>query len=362
MALECLTLGWTFTFLFCFKLFHSAWGDCGTPPVIPNTNLVVETSGKSGDTFVYSCDRTTGYYEIPGKRTFITCQDNGRWTVIEKFCIRGCHFPERLVYAEPTESSSSQNSFLPGTVYSYRCRPGYLRVPGTRASITCLSDYTWSTPETFCQRRSCGKPGEVENGNMQATDFLFGSTVIYTCNVGYRLSSRRNTRQCQADGTWSKSLPQCDAVICPAPDKPDNAQYYPKKDEYTYLDSVTFSCQQPFQIVGEASISCTATGEWSSSSPICKGGCHFPERLVYAELTESSLSQNSFLPGTVYSYRCRPGYVRVPGTRASITCLSDYTWSTPETFCQHIVYRADKIPDSVKQMERGPILFLNVTL
>ncbi|XP_072281369.1 C4b-binding protein alpha chain-like isoform X2 [Pyxicephalus adspersus] len=322
MALECLTLRWTLTFLLCCKLFHSAWGDCGTPPVIPNTNPVSETSGKSGDTIVYSCDRTTGYYEIPGKSTTITCQDNGTWTVIEELCARGCNFPERLVYAEPTESSLSQNSFLPGTVYSYRCRPGYVRVPGTRASITCLSDYTWSTPETFCRLRSCGNPGEVENGNMEVTDFLFGSTVIYTCNPGYRLLNRQNTRQCQTDGTWSNALPQCDAVICPAPDKPDNAQYYPQKDEYTYLDSVTFSCQQPFQIVGEASISCTATGEWSSSSPICKD-VNCPDPIVKNSRRLSGFV-GPYKLNSAISFECYADYV-LNGS-SSITCNADNQW------------------------------------
>lgn len=61
------------------------------------------------------------------------------------------------------------------------------------------------------------------------------------------------------------------AVLCAAPELPANGEYHPQKDEYTYLDSVTFSCQKPLEVVGNPSISCTGTGEWSSNSPTCKG-------------------------------------------------------------------------------------------
>lgn len=61
------------------------------------------------------------------------------------------------------------------------------------------------------------------------------------------------------------------AVICSAPPIPANGDYYPTKDEYNYLDAIKFSCRQPFEVAGDDSISCTATGDWSSDIPTCKG-------------------------------------------------------------------------------------------
>ncbi|PIO33361.1 hypothetical protein AB205_0133830, partial [Aquarana catesbeiana] len=100
------------------------------------------------------------------------------------FCLGDCGFPERISNAEPKQGALDQTTFPPNATVSYDCRPGYTRVPGRKNSITCLENGSWSTPEAFCQLRSCGNPGEVVNGELEATDFLFGSKVKYTCNEG----------------------------------------------------------------------------------------------------------------------------------------------------------------------------------
>ncbi|XP_040195462.1 CUB and sushi domain-containing protein 3-like isoform X2 [Rana temporaria] len=332
MTLGPYTLEWAFTFLLCFALFNGAWGDCGPPPVKPNTNPIKETSGTTGQTVVYTCDRSTSYYEIPGKSTTITCQADSTWTNIEDFCSRACGLPKRISYAEPKPGALNQNIFLPNATVSYGCRPGYTRVTGKKSLLTCLEDYTWSEPEVFCQRRSCGNPGEVENGNMEATDFLFGSRVTYTCNEGYRLVSRRNFRDCQVDGIWSNVLPQCDAVICPAPELPADGKYDPQKDEYNYLDSVTFSCQKPLQVAGNASISCTATGKWSSDSPTCKAvNCPNPD-------VKDSRRLSGFIgPYTLnsaISFDCKKGFI-LRGS-GSISCNIDSQWVPTIPQCERI--------------------------
>ncbi|CAI9533329.1 unnamed protein product [Staurois parvus] len=270
MTLGSHTLGWAFSYLLCFKLFIGAWGDCG--------------------------------------------------------------LPDRLDYAEPKPGTVDQNTFLHNATVSYDCRPGYARIPGSKNSRTCLEDDTWSTPEVFCQRRSCGNPGEVENGNMEATDFLFGSKVTYTCKEGFRLSSRRNYRECQADGMWSNALPQCDAILCAAPESPENGQYEPLRDEYNYLDSVTFSCTKPFEVAGPHSIACTATGEWSSNSPTCKVvKCSDPD-------VKNSRRLSGFIgPYTLnsgISFECNKDFV-LRGSR-SISCNIDSQWVPAIPQCERL--------------------------
>ncbi|XP_018416817.1 PREDICTED: complement decay-accelerating factor-like [Nanorana parkeri] len=119
--------------------------------------------------------------------------------------------------------------------------------------------------------RQCGNPGEVENADMEAENFLFGSKVTYTCNAGYRMIGRRNYRECQADGTWSNALPICEVQLCPSPPEITDGEMYPFKEEYTYLDSVTYSCKGNLALIGEKSISCKEDGQWSSEAPKCKG-------------------------------------------------------------------------------------------
>ncbi|XP_040195467.1 C4b-binding protein alpha chain-like isoform X2 [Rana temporaria] len=233
-----------------------------------------------------------------------------------------CGLPERISYAEPKQGALDQNTFPPNATVSYDCRPGYIRVPGKKNSITCLEDDTWSTPEVFCKRKSCGNPGELLNGNIEVTDFLFGSTVTYTCNEGYLLSNKRNFSVCLADGIWSNVLPQCDAVICAPPQSPANGEFNPQKDEYEYLNSVTFSCQKPLEVAGNASISCTGTGEWSSNSPTCKAvNCPNPD-------VKNSRRLSGFTgPYTLNSailFECNKGFV-LRGS-SSISCNIDSEW------------------------------------
>ncbi|CAJ0919302.1 unnamed protein product [Ranitomeya imitator] len=49
---------------------------------------------------------------------------------------------------------------------------------------------------------------------MQYDHFSFGSRVNYTCNPGYSMTSKRNYRECQADGTWSGKPPVCKEPVC----------------------------------------------------------------------------------------------------------------------------------------------------
>ncbi|XP_063811383.1 complement receptor type 1-like isoform X2 [Pseudophryne corroboree] len=388
-------------FLYFILQITCAWGNCGPPPVIEHTKEINETFGVPGQAVAYTCDRSSGYYDLPDKSKTITCQDDNTWSVIPVFCARACDVPERLLFA--VSDDLDKDIFLPGTAVSYTCRPGYRRAPFTKASIKCLSNYTWSQPDNFCTRRSCGSPGEIINGEREADDFLFGSRVIFKCNEGYHITSKRPYRDCLADGKWSNDLPECEAVICSPPEKPINGSFDPYKDEYTFLDAVTFSCKRGLHFVGEATISCTAEGSWSATTPTCTGVqcsdphvpnsirlsgfrgpyslnsavlfeckndyvmngsssitcqitsewepkvpecltvCVSPPDLPYAELDESSALLPNYFSGTTVQYKCKHEYERVPNTKNTTTCL-DKSWSTADEFCKTVCVSPPDLP------------------
>ncbi|XP_073443382.1 C4b-binding protein-like isoform X4 [Dendrobates tinctorius] len=315
---------WTVFFIFSSQLNYIR-GDCGPPPVIPHTQPVAETSGVPGDTVVYVCDRNSGYYDIPGQEKTITCKDDNTWSSVPEFCARACGVPERLGFAVPKDNDLSKDIFLPGTKVSYDCRPGYRRVPGSDNSVTCLDNFSWSAPSNFCERRSCGHPGDIENGEFEAPDgFVFGSRVTYKCNEGYRLSNRRGYRECHTDGKWTNVLPQCDASICPAPDKPTDGTYDPEKDEYTYLDAVTFKCSKGLHVIGLSSASCTSDGTWSVSSPTCKAvSC--PDLGPVQNGIRVSGFVGPYTLNSAVRFECQDNFV-MKGS-GSITCTVDSQWS-----------------------------------
>ncbi|KAG8450949.1 hypothetical protein GDO86_003291 [Hymenochirus boettgeri] len=255
-------------------------------------------------------------------------------------CLVGdCGPPPRLDYAELKPEFNNQ-TFPIGQEVKYICRPGYVR-SGSNDSIVCLNDSTWSTPFVFCTRRSCPNPGDIQNGQMEAEDFLFGSRVNYTCNIGYNMISKYNYRVCLADGTWSNSLPICQTVIscteagnwssvapsckavnCPNPIVPNAIKTSGFTGPYLLNYAVTFKCNDGFDMFGSSTVQCNIDSNWEPSLPECIGRCGLPPKLEYGQLKPEFTDQGSFSSGVRVEYDCAQGYLPVNGTNNTIICLN----------------------------------------
>ena len=134
--------------------------------------------------------------------------------------------------ADPNGAVSAPVTTL-GSVATYMCNSGY--TPQGSTMLTCQADGTWDpTTAPTCVRElimckpkelfitilyqlvvvDCGPPPAADtNGAVGAPNpgTTFGSTVSYTCDIGYApLGS--TTLTCQADGTWG-SAPLCRELI-----------------------------------------------------------------------------------------------------------------------------------------------------
>ena len=59
----------------------------------------------------------------------------------------------------------------------------------------------------------CGSLTDPANGQVDLTSgTTFGQTATYSCNTGYNLVGD-STRTCQATGVWSGSAPTCEGII-----------------------------------------------------------------------------------------------------------------------------------------------------
>lgn len=56
--------------------------------------------------------------------------------------------------------------------------------------------------------KSCGHPGEIEDGKREGSIFTFTNKISYVCNEGFDLVGRAN-RYCQSNGIWSGIAPTC---------------------------------------------------------------------------------------------------------------------------------------------------------
>ena len=99
----------------------------------------------------------------------------------------------------------------------------------------------------------CGSLTDPANGSVNHTSgTTFGQTATYTCNTGYNLVGD-STRTCQATGVWSGSEPTCQGM-------------------YMLLSNISYQTKCiPPEEVENSTHTCQATGVWSGSTPICQG-------------------------------------------------------------------------------------------
>ena len=119
----------------------------------------------------------------------------------------------------------------------------------------------------------CQDPGVPRNGFRNMTTTMFGSTVEFSCGLGYELVGN-GTRTCKVDGTWSGSMPLCQLASCPDPGIPPNSRRL--ANDLTVGSYLTYSCIPGYRLDGVPFILCLTSKEWTSLPPqcVCKLRCN----------------------------------------------------------------------------------------
>ncbi|NXH74592.1 CR1 protein, partial [Hydrobates tethys] len=306
-----------------------------------------------------------------------------------------CPQPPRFAFAEPP--APPEESYAVGTTLQYRCRPGYTRAPGKSAKVTCQPGSHWLADPDFCIGKSCGQP-DIPNGNFDyTTNLLFGATITYTCNVGYRLIGKPSAQCILKDNeVYWDNIPHCASIPCLSPPLIKNGQLITGDRDFTFGMAVTYRCDKGFALIGNDTIYCNMDdnleGIWSGPAPECKvvrcenpevkngrrlsgfGTEHTYKNTVTFECNPGHLlngsnvvtceADNTWKPplptcdpiycgpaprfpfaeltravgdsspaGTELRYWCKPGYTAASGKSSVVTCLSDATWSADPDFC-----------------------------
>ncbi|XP_040841528.1 complement decay-accelerating factor isoform X3 [Ochotona curzoniae] len=310
-------------------------GDCGLPPDLPNAtpDLRGVSTFAPGDTVTYKCD--TNFVKIPGLSDTATCQDTYQWSEMQPFCNRSCNDPPHLIYASLKRPYRDQNYFPVGSTVEYECRLGYKRDQG-RPTITCLESLEWSQPEQFCTKKRCPHPGELTNGDIKIeTDILFGSTIYFSCDLGYQLIGEKSSFCLASENgvNWSNKLPICREVQCPDPPPIENGRIREESATYSYRQVVSYQCDKGFVMVGNGNTFCNEEGAWSTPLPECRGKNAPPKATV-------STTEN--VPSTPRPTQSNGPSIEVPPTTrkpsststsaiqdVSVTMTTKHTKSTP---------------------------------
>ncbi|KAF4018265.1 hypothetical protein G4228_009883 [Cervus hanglu yarkandensis] len=207
--------------------------------------------------------------------------------------------------------------------------------------------------------KQCRNLGDLPNGKVEVkTDFLFGSTIEFSCSEGYILvGSATSHCEIQDKGVdWSDPLPQCIIAKCEPPPAISNGRHNGgDEDFYTYGSSVTYSCDPDFSMLGKASISCTVEnktiGVWYPSPPTCKNIVCHPPRVRNGNILSGF--------GPIYHYKdsilfsCKKGYI-LNGS-SLIRCDANNKWHPSPPTCElTIVCDPPQVPNGIILSGVGP--------
>ncbi|XP_053399292.1 CUB and sushi domain-containing protein 3-like [Mercenaria mercenaria] len=210
-------------------------------------SVSIQTDGQITSA-LFTCQ--TGY-TISGTST-VTCRSDGTWDFTSAACV-SCE-----TLSSPDNGQVSLASVNSVTYAHFECNVGYT-LNGFQ-QLSCRSTGSWDFSEPSCVL--CEALEDVSSGDMSVITDGVVSYVYYTCAVGYTLEGDSN-RTCGIDGIWSGMKPVC---ICDIPAVPENGSLVVS----TEGNSVVFSCDVGFTMVGSATLICQTDGTgWNGTSPSC---------------------------------------------------------------------------------------------
>ncbi|KAI1289812.1 Protein lev-9 [Halotydeus destructor] len=314
-------------------------GLCGWSCVRPVANGNFKVSGDYfGARVIYACDE--GFY-MSGPRERI-CQGDGTWSDQPPECKKEamCGSPLAVPHARHT-APPEQSDFAIDSMVQYDCFVGYESKGFAKAKCLFYNGTAqWFGPDLKCIPRSCGHPGDIENGQKEGIVFTFTSKVTYECDAGFEMVGRPN-RYCQSNGQWSGSLASCKPVQCSLPEEPANGRAVYSSVSYNSI--VRYECRYGFKLVGPQTRSCGPLKTWQGADPKCSEiDCGSPGNLDngYLEGRRTTL-------GSVIHFRCFEAMV-FKGVSNSTTCLDTGLWSAPLPGCM--------APCTVPEVDQGRIV------
>ena len=94
------------------------------------------------------------------------------------------------------------------------------------------------------------------------------------CKKGFVKTGGGEEIRCGSDGqfNWTFGRLSCQPVTCPdpRPQRTNGSRELLSGEVFAISSSLSFSCQEGLELVGEASLTCRPDGNWSSAVPHCK--------------------------------------------------------------------------------------------
>ncbi|XP_026208553.1 sushi, von Willebrand factor type A, EGF and pentraxin domain-containing protein 1 isoform X3 [Anabas testudineus] len=289
---------------------------CSTPESI-DRGYVSGNNYSFGAVVAYSCH--TGFMIRGEKRR--TCKANGEWGGALPTCAPvSCPPPLRL------DNGQVRGRLTFNSKITYACNPGY-RLVG-RPDRVCQANRQWSNSDPpTCVILTCDPPPDVVHGHYRGSQFQVGRKVEYICDEGYELIGDA-IWTCLKYGKWDKTRrPRCSPVQCPEPPLEENHLVLKGLDSES--GTVELSCEDGYILEGARILRCTPSQEWNDTFPVCKQVSCGP--LPEVSFGGPVLSSVLFPFGSVVTYTCMDGFTLKK--EGSVSCLASGHWSSPYPEC-----------------------------
>uniref|UniRef100_A0A3B1KFF3 E-selectin n=1 Tax=Astyanax mexicanus TaxID=7994 RepID=A0A3B1KFF3_ASTMX len=159
----------------------------------------------------------------------------------------------------------------------------------------------------------------------------YSSTCTFSCEEGFELVGE-STLTCLKTGNWSAETPTCEVVSCGSLMIPNgNVTCSDPLGKFSFRSSCTVTCEKGFTLRGESTLTCLETSNWSTETPTCAARqCPL---LFSPENGWMNCSDPhwSFSYGSLCSFGCEDGHVLTG--EPSLDCTVTGSWSQETPFC-----------------------------
>ncbi|XP_075136519.1 sushi domain-containing protein 1 [Leptodactylus fuscus] len=296
--------------------------DCGQPPVLPNTELVLFGATTFASQVTYKC--ISGFIEH-GNNTSI-CTANGTWEGTNLVCTAiDCGPP----VAKINTVIHTFNSTTFGSSVTFMCTKGFIAASGYNSSV-CSAAGQWEGANLDCRIADCGPPPSI---SYTKPDLLFnttyGSTVNFQCLPGFIMESGNPSVTCNENGKWVGGSIVCREIDCGQPPLVPNAEM--KWNGSTSLGSeVQYTCLTGLYNPEMWHVSrCTSNETWENTTFSCtEVDCGLPLLIEHADW----MWNNRTSLGSYVYYKCKPGFSNY-GSKNFTVCLENATWEGLNMTC-----------------------------
>ena len=285
------------------------------------------------------CD---GGFLLPvGAPSYVECTESGQWSDMLPTCIRVRCPPVRVdgarIIVNQTAVENLSAIYLYDDEVQVECLIGHSLV-GHRL-LTCESTGAWSHQLPVCEPVRCPDPG-VPHASVQvlglppgvSVNYTFGVVISFVCDDGYQISGS-TSNLCLGDGTWDAPFPRCDPKLCPELSIANaNVDYRDRE----YGARVRVSCDDGYEMFGDAVLVCQASGLWSGVSPVCAQiTCTLPlvadGRIVGNSATSDGVAMKY---GDQIIVQCHEGFELIGDSH--LTCAMNKTWTPAAPRCRRV--------------------------